>query len=199
MKNELQVYLGGDILSAGSYLLRDIQRDEINKINGVTCYSPKDDASINDKANAVQEGLAERILHNDYYAMYNSDVYTFDVENTAVGTVCEIGIILGMKRHAQKVIDSAIETAVGIGCELEDIMKDEEFVRESLEIVNRPVLCYCSDLRQGHGKPYLNPDRAEYSINQFVLGAALELTDGEGLISWQEVLKRLEKLGESNV
>lgn len=196
MKKELQVYLGGDILSSGSYLLRDIQRDEINNIKGVKCYSPKDDKSINDKANAVQEGLAERILQNDYYAMYNSDVYTFDVENTAVGTVNEIGIILGMKRQAEEVLKRLDKVKEKYGTLNQE---DEELYNFNKTLVDRPVFCYCSDLRQGHGKPYIDPDRAEYSINQFLLGSTLALTNGEGLISWEEVLKRLEKLGEDNV
>src|SRR5699024_11793962 len=64
------------------------------------------------------------------------------------------------------------------------------------DILNKPVLIYCSDIRQGHGKPYNDPDRAEFSTNQFVYGMVLELTGGEGFISWEEVLKRLEELGE---
>lgn len=197
MEKKLQVYLGGDILSAGANLLRDIQRDEINSISGIKCYSPLDDESINDKANAVQEGLAERILQNDYYAMYNSDVYTFDVENTAVGTVNEIGIILGMKRQAEEVLKRLDKVKEKYGSLNQE---DEGLYNFNKTLVDRPVFCYCSDLRQGHGKPYLDPDRAEYSINQFLLGSVLALTNGEGLISWKEVKERLAVLGsEDNV
>ncbi|AKC02416.1 hypothetical protein QLX43_gp018 [Staphylococcus phage IME-SA1] len=76
---------------------------------------------------------------------------------------------------------------------------EEELIVDKLEnIVNKPVLIYCSDIRQGHGKPYNDPDRAEFSTNQFVYGMVLELTDGEGFISWEEVINRLEKLGEQD-
>ena len=193
MEKRLQVYLGGDILSAGANLLRDIQRDEINSTTGIKCYSPLDDESINDKANAKQEGLAERILQNDYYAMYNSDVYTFDVENTAVGTVNEIGIILGMKRQAEEVLKRLEKVKEKYGTLNQE---DEELYNFNKTLVDRPVFCYCSDLRQGHGKPYLDPDRAEYSINQFLLGSVLALTNGEGLISWEEVKERLAEIGK---
>ena len=77
-----------------------------------------------------------------------------------------------------------------------DTLQDE--IIELEKIVDKPVLIYCSDIRQGHGKGYDDPDRAEFSTNQFVYGMVLSLTNGEGFISWEEVLKRLEKLGEQD-
>lgn len=102
---ELKVYLGGDLLSVPMQDYRAKQRDEIDGIAGVKCYSPSDDKTINDKTNAVQEGLAERILRNDYNAMMECDVFTFDILSHATGTISELSILLGMKREAEKLLD----------------------------------------------------------------------------------------------
>ncbi|AXF38276.1 nucleoside 2-deoxyribosyltransferase [Staphylococcus phage Quidividi] len=187
---ELQVYHGGHILNDAMVEYRNKQADQINSIIGIKCYNVLDDKSINDKSNAVQEGLAERILHNDFKAMQESDILVFDVLNEGLGTIAELGILLGMKHQAQKVIDKYDDI------DFRELSKDtQEDILESYKIANTPVLCYCSDIRQGHGKPYNDPDRAEFSTNQFVYGMILSLTNGKGFMSWEEVKKELEKLG----
>ena len=196
-------YMGGHLLNDAMVDYRTKQHEQVEGIVGVTPYSPHKDKSINDKANAEQTGLAERILNNDFKAMQESDIFVFDILNEGLGTIAELGILLGMKHQAQETIKQLEEQA--------DIFMFDEFdelsvtydilqglIAEQKLILNKPVLIYCSDIRQGHGKGYSDPDRAEFSTNQFVYGMVLELTDGEGFISWEEVLKRLEKLGEQD-
>lgn len=198
---ELQVYNGGHILNEAMAEYRNKQAEQINSIIGIKCYNVLDDKSINDKANAEQTGLAERILNNDFKAMQESDIFVFDILNEGLGTIAELGILLGMKHQAQETIKQLEEQA--------DIFMFDEFdelsvtydilqglIAEQKLILNKPVLIYCSDIRQGHGKGYNDPDRAEFSTNQFVYGMVLELTDGEGFISWEEVLNKLEELGK---
>lgn len=188
---ELQVYNGGHILNEAMAEYRNKQAEQINSIIGVKCYNVLDDKSINDKANAEQTGLAERILNNDFKAMQESDIFVFDILNEGLGTTAELGILLGMKHQAQKVIDELKEI------ENKNLyLTEEEYdLRDSQQrVLNKPVLIYCSDIRQGHGKPYNDPDRAEFSTNQFIYGCVLSLTNGEGFISWEEVLKRLENI-----
>ena len=190
---ELQVYNGGHILNEAMAEYRNNQAEQINSIIGVKCYNVLDDKSINDKANAEQTGLAERILNNDFKAMQESDIFVFDILNEGLGTTAELGILLGMKHQAQKVIDELKEI------ENKNLyLTEEEYdLRDSQQrVLDKPVLIYCSDIRQGHGKGYNDPDRAEFSTNQFIYGCVLSLTNGEGFISWEEVKKRLEKLGE---
>lgn len=198
---ELQVYNGGHILNEAMAEYRNNQAEQINSIIGVKCYNVLDDKSINDKANAEQTGLAERILNNDFKAMQESDIFVFDILNEGLGTIAELGILLGMKHQAQETINKLEETADNVMLDVEgnetdeyDTLQDE--IEELEKIVNKPVLIYCSDIRQGHGKGYSDPDRAEFSTNQFIYGCVLSLTDGEGFISWEEVLNRLEKLGK---
>lgn len=183
-------YMGGHLLNQAMVEYRTKQHEQVEGIVGVTPYSPHQDKSINDKANAEQTGLAERILNNDFKAMQESDIFVFDILNEGLGTIAELGILLGMKHQAQKIIDKYEDIDFR---DLEPLTQYD--ILEAYNIVNKPVLIYCSDIRQGHGKGYDDPDRAEFSTNQFIYGCVLSLTNGEGFISWEEVLKRLEKLG----
>lgn len=194
------IYLAGHILNEAMVGYREKQHNEISKIEGVKPYSPHQDKSINDKSNAVQEGLAERILNNDFAAMEKSDIYVLDILNEGLGTIAELNIILGMKQQAENTIKRLREISKTnkydeFGNKTEAYYQIQDELEEQLKILNKPVLCYCSDIRQGHGKSYIDPDRAEFSTNQFIYGVILKLTNGEGFISWSEVKKRLEKIG----
>ena len=195
------VYLGGHLLNQAMVDYRQKQHEEVEGIEGIIPYSPHNDKSINDKANAIQQGLAERILKNDFTAMNESDIFVFDVLNEGIGTISELSIVLGMKKQAHDTLTRLEEMAdihyinvEGNVTETYETLMDE--IREQERILNKPVLCYCSDIRQGHGKPYNDPDRAEFSTNQFVFGVILELTNGKGFMSWEEVLLELERLGQ---
>ena len=197
------VYMGGHLLNQAMVDYRDKQHKQVEGIVGVTPYSPHKDKSINDKANAEQTKLAERILNNDFKAMQESDIFVFDILNEGLGTIAELGILLGIKHQAQETINKLDETADIVRFDVDGNQTDEydtlqDEIEELEKILDKPVLIYCSDIRQGHGKGYSDPDRAEFSTNQFVYGMVLELTNGEGFISWEEVLNRLEKLGEKN-
>lgn len=191
---EKVIYLAGHILNEAMVDYREKQHKQVEAIDGVKPYSPHQDKSINDKSNAVQEGLAERILKNDFTAMENSDVYVLDILNEGLGTIAELGIIIGMKKHAQKRVAELRE--------MSEETEDENIaslialeIENNMQVLDKPVLCYCSDIRQGHGKPYTDPDRAEFSTNQFVYGMVLEATNGEGFITWDQVLHRLDLFG----
>lgn len=190
------VYMGGHLLNQAMVDYREKQHKEVEGIIGVTPYSPHKDKSINDKSSAEQEGLAERILTNDFKAMQESDVYVFDILNEGLGTISELSILLGMKHQAQKTLDIINDNPLYEDNENYKVIHG--MYRDAKRILDKPVLVYCSDIRQGHGKPYNDPDRAEFSTNQFVFGMILSLTDGEGFISWEEVINRLEKLGEQD-
>lgn len=197
------VYMGGHLLNQAMVDYRDKQHKQVEGIVGVSPYSPHKDRSINDKANAEQTKLAERILNNDFKAMQESDIFVFDILNEGLGTIAELGILLGIKHQAQETINKLDETADIVRFDVDGNQTDEydtlqDEIEELEKILDKPVLIYCSDIRQGHGKGYSDPDRAEFSTNQFVYGMVLELTNGEGFISWEEVLNRLEKLGEKN-
>lgn len=189
-------YMGGHLLNQAMVDYRDKQHKQVEGIVGVTPYSPHKDKSINDKANAEQTKLAERILNNDFKAMQESDIFVFDILNEGLGTIAELGILLGIKHQAQETINKAKQTIDNHGIISDEHLNDA--YKLAVDIVNKPVLIYCSDIRQGHGKGYDNPDRAEFSTNQFIYGMILSLTNGKGFISWEEVLLELERLGQQD-
>lgn len=192
-----KVYLGGDLLSTPMVEYRKKQKDEINDILGVQAYSPSDDKSINDKSNAVQEKLAERILNNDYNAMLESDVYTFDILNHATGTIAELSILLGMKRQAKITIERLNKIAEFIKNDTEQAESYQQIqheIKEQQTFVDRPVFVYSTDIREGNGHTYKDPYRTEVAFNQFLYGEILEVTNGIGFISWEQVKKELENL-----
>lgn len=215
MKENLVVYAGGHILNQAMVDYREKQHNLMSVISGISVWSPHQDKSINDKKNAVQEGLAERILNNDFKAMQEADIFVFDILNEGLGTMAELSIILGMKHQAKKTLDELTRnTFISTdykSINLNDIHEydndyryelsytEQKLFDEALITYQKPVLVYCSDIRQGHGKPYTDPDRAEFSTNQFIYGEILHLTDNEGFIPWEEVLERLSELGKQHL
>lgn len=198
-KEDKVVYMAGHILNQAMVEYREKQHNEVEGIQGVKPYSPHQDKSINDKSNAQQELLAERILKNDFKAMQESDVFVFDVLNEGLGTIAELGIVLGMKHQAQETIKQLENLSEIYMLDVEGNLTDtfeilQELIEDQQKILDKPVFCYCSDIRQGHGKPYNDPDRAEFSTNQFIYGCVLSLTNGEGFISWEEVKERLKNI-----
>ena len=198
IKNK-KVYIGGDLLSTPMVEYRNKQKDEINSILGVQAYSPSDDKSINDKSNAVQENLAERILNNDYNAMLESDVYTFDILNHATGTIAELSILLGMKRQAKIMIDNLEKSSDKYTLDVEGNLTDtfevlQEEIKKLQEFIDRPVFVYSTDIREGNGHTYKDPYRTEVAFNQFLYGEILEVTNGVGFITWEKVKEELKKI-----
>lgn len=198
IKNK-KVYLGGDLLSTPMVEYRNKQKNEINSILGVQAYSPSDDKSINDKSNAVQENLAERILNNDYNAMLESDIYTFDILNHATGTIAELSILLGMKRQAKIMIDNLEKSSDKYTLDVDGNLTDtfeilQEEIKKLQEFIDRPVFVYSTDIREGNGHTYEDPYRTEVAFNQFLYGEILEVTNGEGFITWEEVKEELKKI-----
>ena len=62
------IYLGGDMLSIGQQMRREWEKQELQRL-GFKVYAPHDDKGINDKANAKQDKLAERIVFTDTLGM----------------------------------------------------------------------------------------------------------------------------------
>lgn len=91
------IYLGGDMLSIGQKMRREFEKQELQRL-GFKVYAPHDDKDINDKTNANQDKLAERIVFNDTLGMETSDVMIFDYLPHAQGTICEMGYAQRLKK-----------------------------------------------------------------------------------------------------
>lgn len=151
------IYILGDMLSHGQQLRRAYEKSAFKQL-GYKVHNPQDDKSINDKLNADQQGLAERIVANDTRAIEEADIIVADYLPHAQGSLCELGYIQKLKRE-----------------------------KPELE-----VYVHCTDVRQGTGHIPTEQDRAEFSINQYVYGVILEVTEGRGVQDFEEIRQALD-------
>ena len=102
-------YLGGDIMTRGSNLAREEEYQKFieARIPGEV-YSPIQNKSINDKSSMTEEqnnNLAEKIVAADVERLWNSDYTVLCPEQSAIGTMCEMGILYGWKYMADKLLN----------------------------------------------------------------------------------------------
>ena len=185
------IYVAGDLLSEGAKMRREWEAEQLRSL-GANLHVPHEDKSINDKANAVQEGLAERIVANDTKGIIDSDVIVIDAHENGKGTLVELGQIKGMKDMADIVLSSVLDVTNGVLSErdaLDLIQADVESVLE------KKVYAHNTDIRRANDKPQAG-DRREYGPNQYVYGTVLDLTYGKGFYDWDEIIEEVKELCE---
>ena len=202
-------YLGGGIMTYGENLARQEEYDTF-KAAGIPgeVYSPVQNKSINDKSNMTEEEnncLAEKIVAADVERLWNSDYTVMCPEQSAIGTMCEIGILYGWKYMAEKILNLMKETSKAEKERLEDTPFSAE---ERADIIanalfkavlnltqtqlNKKNYAHYFDIRTNH----LNEKdwRRSFSINQFLYGIILAATaDGTLHNSFDEILPILQE------
>ena len=189
--NTPTIYVAGDLLSEGAKMRREWEAEQLRKA-GATLHVPHEDKSINDKANAVQEGLAERIVANDTKGIIDSDVIVIDAHENGKGTLVELGQIKGMKDMAETVLHTILGVSSGVLSErdaLDMIQADVESVLE------KKVYAHNTDIRRANSSSQAG-DRREYGPNQYVYGTVLDLTDGVGFFDWDEIIEEVKEMCE---
>lgn len=190
MANKL-VYIAGDMLTKASQLLREKEKEDIEKI-GLPLYNPQDNKEINDKANLDNnEGLAEKIVEQDTIALYESDIIVIEPQPFALGTHVELGQIKGRKDLAEEVLRIYNDES------LDDLEALEEIRQIALKAKNQKVFPHYEDIRRFKGVVE-KEDRRSLGINQYVYGVCLDLTDGKGFYEWDEILDELQKIKDSS-
>ena len=190
-KPPVTIYTAGDLLSEGARMRRAWEAEQLRK-TGAKLHVPHEDKSINDKANAVQEGLAERIVANDTKGIIDSDVIVIDAHENGKGTLVELGQIKGMKDMAGIVLSSVLGVTNGVLSErdaLDLIQSDVESVLE------KKIYAHNTDIRRANSQPQ-SGDRREYGPNQYVYGTVLELTDNHGFYDWDEIIEEVKEMCE---
>ena len=184
------LYLAGHMLDAGAVMRREWEAEQLRKV-GATLHVPHEDKSINDKANAVQEGLAERIVANDTKGIIDSDVIVIDAHENGKGTLVELGQIKGMRDMAKIILDIRIrhQSSFDFVDELDDIYEEVE------KVLRKTVFAHNTDIRRANDKPQAG-DRREYAPNQYVYGTVLDLTEGKGFYDWDEIIEDVKELCE---
>ena len=212
MKNKKPLgYLGGDIMTFGSNLAREYEYEQFKKaeIPGEV-YSPVQNKSINDKSNMTEEEnnvLAEKIVAADVERLWNSDYTVLCPEQSAIGTMCEMGILYGWQYMCKKfyeIIDNILNDddyriqLINEGkheWEIQDILNAKigiAITKELKRIANQKNYAHYFDIRTNH----LNEKdwRRSFSINQFLYGIILAATaDGTLHNSFDEILPILKE------
>ena len=188
--NKPKTYLAGDLLSEGAKMRREWEAEQLRKA-GATLHVPHEDASINDKANAVQEGLAERIVANDTQGIIDSDVIVIDAHENGKGTLVELGQIKGMRDMAEMVRE-----AMDAG---EVPFESAPVYTRVLDVINpildKKIYAHNTDIRRANTQPQAG-DRREYAPNQYVYGTVLDVTNGVGFYDWDEIIEEVKEMCE---
>lgn len=183
-----QIYLAGDMLTLGAQRQRAYEADKLREA-GATVYAPQEDKTINDKANAVQEGLAERIVANDTEGIMTSDIIVIDAHENGKGTLVELGQVKGM-RDVAYMIRMYFELAA------EGLIDQDELlpaIKEQIDcILATPVYPHNTDIRRANNSLQFG-DRREYGVNQYVYGTVLDLTNGHGFYEFDEIVDAIKK------
>ena len=189
--NNPKTYLAGHMLDAGAVMRREWEAEQLRKA-GANLHVPHEDKSINDKANAVQEGLAERIVENDTKGIIDSDVIVIDAHENGKGTLVELGQIKGMKDMAM-IIQDLITKYEDEDQSIYDLVN--EISNTCLDVEEKKVYAHNTDIRRANDKPQAG-DRREYAPNQYVYGTVLDITDGKGFFDWDEIIEEVKELCE---
>ena len=204
-------YLGGDIMTHGSNLARQEEYDKFIEANiPGEVYSPIQNKSINDKSNMTEEEnnhLAEKICEADIERLWNSDYTVLCPEQSAIGTMCEMGVLYGWKYFIEHLWnDAKIEfcnrNASG-GLTWWDWPLEQQPTELKAEMYD--ILCnilkkqaekknyaHYFDIRTNH----LNEKdwRRSFSINQMLYGMILYATSDHTLHnSFDEIIPILQK------
>ena len=166
------IYLGGGIMTRGENLAREEEYEKFKAANlDVNVYSPVMNKSINDKSNMTEEEnnhLAEKICEADIERLWNSDVTVMCPEQSAIGTMCEMGVLYGWQYMCEKLLN------------------------ELKRIANQKNYAHYFDIRTNH----LNEKdwRRSFSINQMLYGMILYATADHTLHnSFDEILSILKE------
>ena len=198
-------YLGGDIMTRGSNLAREEEYQKfLDAELPVEVYSPVQNKSINDKSNMTEEEnnhLAEKIVEADVERLWNSDFTVLCPEQSAIGTMCEMGILYGWKYMADKLLAAEEKFINEHGQEFSAASRDDkikllnqmhnQMSEELYRISKKKNYAHYFDIRTNH----LNEKdwRRSFSINQFLYGIILAATADKQLHnSFDEIIPILK-------
>ena len=159
-----KVYIAGDIMSIGSQYELQLITDIVKKFD-LDYYSPIENKSINDKSNVTEE-------ENNKLAERIVEADSRRLEESDI-------VIFNIKQHA-----------LGTLCELGQVYQMLRMYGP--DIAPRCLFLY-SDIRRDTNLNEKN-DRRSWSINQYLYGIVLELSDGKGFISLEDLPSELKTI-----
>lgn len=186
-------YIAGDIMTRGSQLQRAEERAKLEAA-GIAVYNPQDNDGINDKSKLP---LAERIVREDMERLFSATDIVIEPQPHAQGTLVELGIIYGMKAMAQKIADIYKHQTEYIEKNgFDGYIASDEFISDNAAhlvegVLAQKVYPHNSDIRRTDSPE--TGDRRSFSVNQFVYGVVLALTDGKGFYDFDEAVEQTKK------
>ena len=190
MKNKnKQIYLAGDMLLHSAILKREQEKKTLEDI-GYEVYAPHDDKEINDKSNQTEESnnnLAERIVENDTIGIVESDIVVIEPLPHAQGTLVELGQIKGMRDVARWMLwqnrcdDQVIS---------DPQVKLNHILSICEDVLNQKIYAHYGDIRRTDIPE--KGDRRSWSVNQYVYGTVLNVTQGRGFQEFDEIVEELK-------
>jgi nucleoside 2-deoxyribosyltransferase len=133
--------------------------------------------------------LAEKICEADIDRLWNSDYTVLCPEQSAIGTMCEMGVLYGWKYMAEKLLEIYKQ------CATEEVpweVLGERVGDEILRILGKKNYAHYFDIRTNH----LNEKdwRRSFSINQMLYGMILYATADNTLHnSFDEIIPILQE------
>lgn len=180
----MKVYAAGHCLTRGSQMQRQKEREELDAVaSDLEWYIPQDNKEINDKATAIQEGLAERIVKHDTDAIFWSDTVVIEPLPEALGTHVELGQLKGIK-------DTSVEILRIIERNTDPYALIMEIAAFCSYQVEREVYPHYEDIRRFDGVTE-SEDRRSLGINQYIYGVCLDLSRGKGFYEWEDIKREI--------
>ena len=184
--NRKSCYHVGDIMLRSAQMLRMCEIEDLKELDlDFDIYSAMLNKSINDKSNVTEEEnnkLAEHILKADVDRLFDADVIIAEALHSSIGSLCELGILHGWQTASEK-IDEILNKETTTTEKLLEI-------KELKNKMDKDIYIHSWDLRTTD----LNESkwRRSHSINQLLYGMIMRLaTDGD-ILSWEDILNKLE-------
>ena len=197
MKTYKNAYLLGEMLRKANVLLRKQEAEELRAL-GINLYSAEEQKDINDKQNQTvksNDSLHSKIYVKDRNAIYHSDLIICCAEESAVGSMNEIGGVATFNWFHENVTD--IMNNPRLSAE-EKVALTQAFLEEH---PHKTVYCHVDDLRVTD-LPETRWNRSYY-INQFLRGCCVSAMNYYGadateegvrdIMSWTDVIEQLKR------
>lgn len=183
-------------MSFGSNLARQYEYNKFKELDlPVDVYSPVMNKSINDKSNMTEEEnnhLAEKITEADIERLWHSDFVVMCPEQSAIGSLTEVGCLFGWKYMTDKLLEM-MHTLEEKQTNIEVIYAT---IKSEIERINsKDIYCHYFDIRTNH----LNEKdwRRSFSINQLLYGMILYMEKNGDIETFEEIMEDLKKTYDS--
>lgn len=186
-KEDMNVYLAGGMLNRGEVMLREYEAQLLRE-EGLAdnLYNPIENKEINDKQNAIQEGLAERIFRHDTNAIMGCNVFVAEAMEKNLGTCMEIAQVYTMNYFNDLIREIIEDEYISADSRIEQLRN----VIDN-EIPYKHIYTHYNDIRL-NGIPETD-FRRSVGFHQYLLGCILKATNEYPVATMEEVIDKIKQ------